>query len=408
MLDSTLAFLRQGYPFISTRCRRYGTDLFETRLLLQRTICMRGAAAAQVFYDNERFVRAGAFPGRIQKTLVGIGGVQGLDGDEHRRRKQMFLSILSPAGAEGLAGRFGEQWRSAIGDWVRADRIVLHDEVARLLARAVCGWAGVPLPDNAVARRTGQLRAMVESPAAIGPVHWRGLLARAGAERWIGQLVNRVRRDGAAVPQDGVLSTVAAYRDAGGRPLDARVAAVEVLNVLRPTVAVARFVVFAALALHEHPTWRERLRAGSADIETFVQEVRRYYPFFPAAVARVRAPFDWHGHRFRPGRRVLLDLYGTNHDPRLWTEPPRFDPDRFRGWDGDPFTFVPQGGGDPQVHHRCPGEWATIELMKTAVTALTRWIDYQVPEQDLRVSLGRMPTLPASGFVIGQVRRRPG
>ena len=30
-------------------------------------------------------------------------------------------------------------------------------------------------------------------------------------------------------------------------------AAVELLNVLRPTVAVDRFIVFAALALHRHP-----------------------------------------------------------------------------------------------------------------------------------------------------------
>ncbi len=66
----------------------------------------------------------------------------------------------------------------------------------------------------------------------------------------------------------------------------------------------------------------------------------------------------------------------------------------------------PQGGGEHHQHHRCAGEWATIELMKTAAIALTRWIDYRVPEQDLRVSLRRMPTLPASGFVMTDVRPR--
>jgi fatty-acid peroxygenase len=44
--------------------------------------------------------------------------------------------------------------------------------------------------------------------------------------------------------------------------------------------------------------------------------------------------------------------------------------------------------------------------MTTAAVALTRWIDHRVPEQDLRVSLRRMPILPASGFVMADVRPR--
>lgn len=31
-LDSTLSLLRNPYGFISSRCRRYGTDMFQTRL----------------------------------------------------------------------------------------------------------------------------------------------------------------------------------------------------------------------------------------------------------------------------------------------------------------------------------------------------------------------------------------
>lgn len=37
-LDSTIALLNEGYAFIPNRCRRYQTDIFETRLLLQKTI----------------------------------------------------------------------------------------------------------------------------------------------------------------------------------------------------------------------------------------------------------------------------------------------------------------------------------------------------------------------------------
>lgn len=80
-------------------------------------------------------------------------------------------------------------------------------------------------------------------------------------------------------------------------------------------------------------------------------------------------------------------------------------PQRFRGWDGDAFSFIPQGGGDHHTGHRCAGEWLTIELMKVAVRSLTRTITYEVPEQDLAVRLSRMPALPQSRFVIRSVRR---
>src|SRR3546814_10231988 len=64
----------------------------------------------------------------------------------------------------------------------------------------------------------------------------------------------------------------------------------------RPTVAIARYVIFAALALHRRPDCRERLIAGSdAEREAFVQEVRRFFPFFPFVGGRVREGFDWRG-----------------------------------------------------------------------------------------------------------------
>src|SRR3712207_8802226 len=52
----------------------------------------------------------------------------------------------------------------------------------------------------------------------------------------------------------------------------------------------------------------------------FVQEVRRYYPFFPFIVALAREDFDWKGYHFEKGTLTVLDLYGTNHDARLWEE----------------------------------------------------------------------------------------
>lgn len=405
-LDSTLALASDGYEFIRKRSRRHGSDVFRTRLMLQPFICMIGEEAARVFYDPGRFMREGAAPRRVKATLFGFGGVQGLDGDAHRHRKAMFLSLMTHEGIRRLAELAEEQWRAYAARWETSDRVVLHGQVREILCRAVCAWAGVPLGESEVERRTHDLGELIDSPAAVGPKHWQGRLARKRAERWTGGLVEQVRAGTLPAAEGSALQAVATHRDPGGELLDTRVAAVELLNVLRPTVAVARYVTFTAVALHEHPEYRQRLRAGEDDLlEPFVQEVRRFYPFFPFVGARVRKEFEWRGYRFPEGAKVLLDLYGTNHDPRSREKPEEFRPERFFARDGNPFNFIPQGGGDHHVNHRCPGEWITIELMKQALRFLTREIKYEVPEQDLRISLRKIPALPESGFAIGKVRR---
>lgn len=406
--DSTLALLSEGYPFIQKRCRRHGTDLFETRLALWRVICMTGAGAAEVFYQPGHFTRRGAMPRTALWLLQDEGSVAVQDGAAHRRRKEMFMSLMSPEHIQRLTERFTDQWRARLEKWEARGPVVLHEEVQAVLCRAVCAWTGVPLTEDEARQRTREFAAMIDGAGSVGPRNWWGLLLRTRTERWARGLIEAVRDGTHDAPEDSALHVIASHRDRAGRRLDVEVAAVELLNVLRPTVAVARFITFAALALHEHPAWREKLReaGGEATREHFVQEVRRFYPFFPFIGGRVREAFDWRGYRFAGGTWVLLDLYGTDHDERLWDVPHVFRPERFAEQDEpDAFAFIPQGGGDHFAGHRCAGEWVTIALMKTAVRLLTESMRYDVPgEQDLRVSLSRMPTLPKSGFIIRNVR----
>lgn len=405
--ESTLALFRDGYEFIGKRCERLGSDVFQTRLMLQKTVCMRGPEAAQVFYDQRYFQRRGGAPLRVQKTLFGQGGVQNMDGEAHRHRKAMFMSLMSPESIARLVGLMSGEWRAALPRWAEKGRVVLLDEAREIMCRAVCAWTGVPLEESEVRKRTQDFAAMIDDSGAVGPRHWKGRLARKRAESWIGGIIEAVRDGRLNPPEGGALRTVAFHRELDGKLLETRIAAVELINVLRPTVAVARFVTFAALALYEYPDWRRRLaRQKDRDLELFVQEVRRFYPFFPFVAARVSKPFDWRGYHFPAGARALLDLYGTDHDPRVWEDPETFRPERFLTWNGSPFNFISQGGGDHYENHRCPGEWITIELMKEAVRLLVMSMDYIVPQQDLTISMARMPTMPQSGFVIADVRPR--
>ena len=114
-------------------------------------------------------------------------------------------------------------------------------------------------------------------------------LARRRLERWAANLISSVRNSRFLPPTGSALEVIAAHRDRDGRVLPPKAAAVELLNILRPTVAVAVWATFGALALHRLPAWRSRVAPGSAaDREAFSQEVRRYFPFAPFVSARVR------------------------------------------------------------------------------------------------------------------------
>ena len=392
--DSTLSLRRDPYRFISRTCAALGADAFETRVTLERALCLTGAQAARFFYDDEVFTRVGAAPGFLEATLFGRGGVQGLDGAEHRHRKSMFLRLLGPGRTDALTARAVAEIGALRH---RAGEVVLQDAFEGALTQAVCDWAGVPIAAEELPGRSRMLSRLFEHAVPVDPRHILGRLARRRADRWAADLVDAARAGDLAPPPDSALSVIAGWRDPTGDPLPRDVAGVELLNVLRPFVAISAYLTFAAHALATHPDARAALRADPDAVLPFVQEVRRTYPFFPLLAARARGAAAWGAHALPAGRLVLLDIWGTNRDPAAWDDPDAFRPARFAGWGGDPFTLIPQGGGDHATGHRCAGEWVTLDLMVMGTRALLDLVRWEnLPSQDLSLDMRALPGLPRS------------
>jgi fatty-acid peroxygenase len=399
--------MAEGYGFVSKRCARYHSPVFVTRLLLQRTICLCGPEAVGLFYDEHRFVRRHAAPRRLQGVLLGKGGVQGLDGRMHRVRKALFVDLLGDDRIEPLVARFEQLWLQALPQWARQSSLALLPAVENLLCQAVCAWAGVPLKESELALRSRQMAAMIDGAGRLGPAYLKARMQRRAVERWAADLIRQCRHGDQPTVDPSPLQLVAHHRDADGALMDPRTAAVELLNLLRPTVAVARFVAFAALELERLPIWRQRLAADDACLKPFAQEVRRLYAFFPAVAARVKEDFTWHGYRFEKDVRVLLDLFGSNRDPGTWTSSDEFLPERYAQAPERLDALVTQGSGTYREHHRCPGEPLTIALLVAALKLLSRRMSYRLRDQGDLVSLRRMPMLPRDSLVVREVKPLP-
>lgn len=288
--------------------------------MLHRVTCWSGAAAAAQFWVPGRFTRRGALPAPAFTLIQDFGSVMALDGEDHARRKALFLQLLRPEALGRLPALLAGHWLEAARGWMREGEVALFDAAHRPLTRAICEWAGVPLRAGEDERRAREFRDMVEGTGSVGLRHLRGHWQRRRTERWARAAIRAVREGRQQAPPGSALAAIAAHRDRDGALLDEASAGVELINILRPTVANARYAVFIAMALREHPQRRDRLAAEPAWLEPFVQEVRRLSPFIPFIGGIALEGFDWAGQRYRPR------------------------PPRLRGAGGLPAGAVPRGG----------------------------------------------------------------
>lgn len=396
--DSSLALMSQGYAFLPNRRRAEGRDVVRFGLMGKTAVAGLGPEWARQLYDERYVERSTALPGLVTNTLVGQGAVHTLDGEAHRHRKKFFLQSLDGRGVCALAQSVLRAWDRAVPRWQRQGEIVLFPEAAAVLLDGVWEWAG--LPDGHTGSTATDMVAMVDAFGSVGPRNLRGRRARNRQEQRIGGFVEDVRTGRRSAPPGSVLDAASTLRHLDGEPVDARVAAVEILNLVRPTVATAWFLAFAAHALARRPDMRDPIASEDPVlVRSFAHEVRRFYPFAPFVGGTAVADAQWGDVSVRTGDLVLLDIYGQNHDGNLWPQPYTFDPCRFDGVEVDPWTLVPQGAGKPEEGHRCPGEPAVELMLEVLLPRLAR-LEHHVPDQDDSIPLTRIPTRPASGMVL--------
>lgn len=393
MTDLMTRLLRHGYGAVELdRRARGGGDAYETRMLGRTAVVVRGTAGAELFYDEKVVRRTGAIPFPLRGLLFGRGAVHGLDDETHDVRKQLFFEVLAPERVEQLLPATTARLEERVAGWAGRE-VRVHDELVEVYGQSVMAWAGLDESPESARRWSHELARIVDGFGGDPRAYPRGWTARARADRWAKKHVQAVRHGRHLPPADSALGLLAASE------LDDTTAAVELLNVLRPTVAVAWLGAWAALYLDEAPKWRDELRSPTTGTHhvAFGEEVRRCTPFVPVLAGMVREPVTHEGLRLHEGERIVLDVWGTDQASGLWDDPATFAPERFLRHEPGPFDFLPQGGGLP-TGHRCPGEPYTVLLLAETVRVLAG-VDHRVASSH-DVDLARMPTLPQDGLLL--------
>ncbi|SDT31677.1 cytochrome P450 [Microterricola viridarii] len=413
--DDSLSFLTRGYDFGAQiwRRTRQGARAVPLRLLGGDALLVRGSDGVALFYDDTRIARHGAMPAFVQDTLFGRGSVHSLDGAAHHHRKATFVDVAyEDAQVERLRPVLQTEWQSELDAWLGGGERSAYDAAVGAFGRAIMRWAGLPGTREAQTRWAARLAQIVDGfGVPYSPEYLLAYGNRLWSDRHAQRLIEAVRAGTLDAEAGTALAEWASHRDPSGDLLPARLAGIELQNSIRPMIAVARFVAFAAKELRDRPEWRSRIAAEAAErgslvdgplATAFAQEIRRTAPFVPMLPGRALADIELDGERLRAGGRVVLDILGTDTDPRSWPHAESFDPERFEGVeDYEALTaFVPQGGADVASGHRCPGEKLAIAGLAAAVSALSD-PGVTILGSGLDVNRRRLPTKPASG---GRVR----
>ncbi|AYW45036.1 cytochrome P450 [Tetragenococcus koreensis] len=390
-----------GYEVLSELRKEVDAPVVKASLLNQEIIAVYGQNAAKKFYDAENFKRDKAMPTPILKTLQGEGGVQTLDGKEHYKRKSVFMDLMTPDRMEDYRKILEETLTQELD--AQTGQFELYHLTKNVLFKAICKWAGVNLgeysPEEIDELADTQVN-MFEGTVNSVSQHIEGLEGRKKAEKWAQELLEEARKNPVPGKENVPLYAFAEATDVDGERLPLNIAAVDFLNIIRPTVAITVWVALMGHALFGPNNVYKELKQNFDHLQdSFIQELRRYYPFFPMVPAISIRDVEIDGYLIPEGSWVVLDLFGTNHDGRSIKDPESFEIDRYVGrtkqisYDEE-YEMIAQGGGDFRAMHRCAGEWITLHTLRVFSNQLVNGYDFSIPKQDWEVPMNKFPTFP--------------
>ena len=120
---------------------------------------------------------------------------------------------------------------------------------------------------------------------------------------------------------------------------------------------------------------------GKLDLlDRVIDESLRLFPIVPFGARIASEDLELGGHPVARKTRVLMPFVTAHHDPEVFPEPRRFDPDRWLAGDPPPYTYLPFSAG----LHMCIGVPFAKQSMLITLAMLLRKVSYQLPD-DLRV-----------------------
>ena len=400
----TLQWVVNPLGFMDTCAQRYG-DMFTVYVgenFTPYVFLSHPQAIKQVFAADLNQFDSGA-ANQIVKPLVGEHSLLLMDGDRHRRERQ----LLTPP-FHGERVRTYGQLICNVTEQVTNQmplgksfsvRGLMQEISLRVIVQAIFGLHEgeryqqlIPLLCSMLEATSSIWRAsqfffktLQQDLGSSSP--WGGFLHR---QQRISELLYaeiRERRENLDHSGTDVLTLLMSTRDQNGQPMTDVELHDELLTLLvagHETTATS--LAWAMYSIHHQPEILDKLLqeldtigdnpdpssiAKLPYLSAVCQETLRMYPILFIAFGRiVKSPIEIMGFPFESGAILAPCIYLTHRRKDLYPEPEKFKPERFLERQFSPYEYLPFGGGN----RRCLGiALAPFEMKLVLAKVLSDW-----------------------------------
>jgi cytochrome P450 len=434
-LIATADFLRNPLRFLDRCAQRFG-DWFSVRVPGVTTFVFTSEPAAirDVFIGDPEILQAGE-ANRPLGAFMGERSVLFLDGAAHLKERRLVTPAFHGERMRNYTDTIRAAAVRAIESWQIGIEFPIHPEMRAItfdvMIRAVFG-----LEDGREAAHIGGLlvRLFALYTSRIGALFALpafqvdlGLLSPWGCAMRINRELNtrlfaefKRRRDEGASGREDILSHLLAARDEAGAAMSDESLRDEMLTlVLAGHETTAATLAWVMNRLLSNPDIMKRarsevrtvldgetLRATHIDqlrfLEAVVNETMRLDPVVPNVARLLKAPARIGGRRLPADIAVAPCIYLAHRRADLWSDPERFDPERFLDARPAASTFFPFGGGS----RRCIGAAFAMHQMKTVLAEILATVEIEaVANYQARPVRCSIAFAPSKGMPVRATRR---
>jgi|SRR5271166_5770884 len=431
----TADFLRNPFRFLDRCAQRFG-DWFTVRVPGVPTFVFTSdpGAIRDVFLGDPDILHAGE-ANRPLGAFMGERSVLFLDGAAHLEERRFVTPAFHGERMRAYTDTMRAAADRAIESWQIGTQFPIHREMRTItfdvIIRAVFGlkdehesarirW----LLERLFALYTSRLGTLFALPvfqADLGPLSPWGRAVRINRE--LNTLLFaefKRRRDDGASGREDILSVLLAARDEAGAPMSDESLRDEMLTlVLAGHETTAATLAWVMNRLLSNPDVMERarsevravldgetLRATHIDqlkfLEAVVNETMRLDPVVPNVARVLKKPARIGGRGLPADIAVAPCIYLAQRRPDLWSEPERFDPERFVAARPTASAFFPFGGGS----RRCIGAAFAMHQMKIVLAEILARVEIEaVANYKARPVRRSIAFAPSKGMPVRATRR---
>jgi cytochrome P450 len=413
MLHQTLRYRYETLDIVNRLHRRYGSVVFQRTALIPMVSLFGPQANEYVLLDKEQIFSAR----RAWDLIMGRIFPNGLllrDGADHRHHRRIMRTAFNTAALRDYVDQMNPHIERIVGAWRDEPSMLAFTSFKKLTLELACRiFLGIELGPEAE-RLNESFEATVAASMSIvrlripGLEFDRGMRGREFMMDFFGSMIPRKRAAGAP---DLFSRLCRAESEEGERYDDGEIVDHLIFLMMAAHDTTTSTLTSMLYELGRHPAWQDRLRdecrsfaedalshdqlvqLSTADL--LLQETLRRYPPLSTIPRVSERAFEFGGYEIPANTMVVTYPIHTHHMPEHWTDPMRFDPERFAPGRAEherhPYQFVPFGGGA----HLCIGyRFAQLQIKAVLYQLVRRYrwslpSGYEMPLQQAPISKPR-------------------